>query len=157
MPQKTHLILNVYMEPNKETTNKRNKWGFDLEVIIPMLIEGKSYRAIAEHYGSPLATLHDYCNRNTSEDGIEANSPRARIAAALYTSADTYAEKAEQVLLDAENRASSEVHRANYLSCHYRWMASKRNPKVYANTGDVNVNTGTQIIKVGGKKDAENK
>lgn len=138
--------------PNKQT-DKKNKWGFDLDVIIPWLIEGKSYRTIAEHYGSPLATLHDFCNKTTSPDGIATNSPHSRVQAALQTSADSYADMAIQVLLDAENKPTSEVNRANYLSCRYAWMCSKRNPKIYANTPDVNINNTAKIIKVGGNKD----
>lgn len=135
--------------------SSRNKHNLDIERILPLLIEGWSFRKIAEFFNCPLSTLYDYCSKNSSTDGIDANSPRARIKDALMISADSYADKAEQVLLDAENKSSSEVHRANYLSCHYRWLSSKRNPHIYGNQENVEVNQTTRIVKVKSKSNSD--
>ncbi len=92
-----------------------------IDTIIEMLIEGDSYRVIANYLEVPLSTLHDYTSKSEHS---------ARVREALLYSASTFDDKAEQVLKDAESN-SVEVQRARELAQHYRWKASKRAPKQY--------------------------
>ena len=75
----------------------------------------------------PLSTFHNYSIRNEH---------RARVRDALEISAQTYEEKAEIVLLDAE-ASTYEIQRARELAHHYRWKASKRNPRKYGDKLDM--------------------
>ncbi len=95
--------------------------GNNIEDIIEMIIEGKTYREIAKKYDVSLGCLHDFLT-------IGEHSARAREA--LTTSANSYADKAEEVLKEAEP-TKEELMRARELASHYRWKASKRNGKVY--------------------------
>lgn len=131
--------------------NKNNKHNLDIDVLVALLAAGFSYRELANKFNCPATTIWDFCHRNTSPDGNPANSPRAKAADALVCSADMYAEMAEEVLKAAENKPSSEVHRASYLSSHYRWMASKRNPKMYGTSVDYDIHKTTKVIKVSTK------
>lgn len=124
---------------------KPNKHNLDIEVIIPMLIEGKTYRAIAEHLQVPLATLHDFCSRNDSQEGISSNIIRVRQA--LDMSAQSYADKAIDVLTNAEG-TFQEINRASHLAKVFLWMASKRSPKTFGNNSEVDITKTTKIIKV---------
>lgn len=89
-----------------------------------MLIDGKSYRDIAEHFGVSLGTVHNF----TSKD-----EHSARVREARMISASTFDDKAEEVLRDE----TLEFARARELASHYRWRASKRKPKEYGDKLDV--------------------
>jgi predicted RNA-binding protein with RPS1 domain len=89
--------------------------------ILGMLIEGDTFKTIAERYKVSLSTLHEYMNKPEYS---------ARTRNALEMSASSYADKAEQVLIDAE-KDRIEMQRARELAQHYRWKAGKRNPKKY--------------------------
>jgi len=89
--------------------------------ISEMLLEGKTFRYIANHLKCGLSTLHDFISRDEHS---------ARMRAALEISAESYADLAEQVLLLAE-KDKIEMTRARELAQHYRWKAGKRNPKKY--------------------------
>lgn len=98
-----------------------------LDDLIDDLIEGRTFRELSAMYGVQVSTIHEYLNK---PENIE------RYALALKTSSDSYAEKAENVLLDAKSKLV-EIQRARELAQHYRWMASKRNPKKYGDKLDV--------------------
>lgn len=100
----------------------------EIEEICHMIIDGKTYRQIAEYYGINLLRLHAYL----SED--KGRYTRAREA--LTISADTYADQAEQVLIDAA-KDGIEMQRARELSSFYKWKAAKRRPKDYGDKVDV--------------------
>lgn len=101
-----------------------------IDIIIDRIVEGKTFRKIAQEFEVSLTHLHRLL---TSEE----HSARARNALAL--SASEYAGKAEQVLKDAE-ADKIEIQRARELAHHYRWMAGKRNPKKYGEA---------QLLKLG--------
>lgn len=128
-----------------------NKHNLNIDVIIPMLLDGDSYRVIAAKLGVPLATLHDFCSRSTSEEGIDSNLVRVRQA--LDMSAQSYADKAEQTLLNAPSNMT-EVMRARELSKFYMWMASKRSPKSFGNFSEVDITKTSKIIKVKGSSNS---
>ena len=101
-----------------------------IDEIIELLIEGKSYRQIAEILKVKLTTLHDYTSK-------PEHSARAREA--LEYSATTFDDKAEEVLITAES-SPTEIQRARELAQHYRWRAAKRAPKKYGDKVDVTSN-----------------
>lgn len=96
--------------------------------LIEMILEGKTYREMASLLGVPLSTLYTQVNSNDEHS--------ARVREALQFSANTYADKAEDVLNDADS-TKEEIMRARELAQHYRWKASKRAPKLYGDKLDV--------------------
>lgn len=106
---------------------KRPKVVFDIDTVVSLILDGKTYRYIADCIKVPLSTLHD--NLSKSEHS-------ARVREALLISADSYADKAEEVLLHAESD-KNEIARAKELAQHYRWKSSKRNPQGYGDKIDV--------------------
>lgn len=101
-----------------------------IDTIINRIIEGKTYRQIAEEFQVALGTVHNVLT--STEHSARANQ-------ALALSASHYANQAEQVLKDAE-ADKIEIQRARELAHHYRWMAGKRNPKKYGEA---------QLLKLG--------
>jgi hypothetical protein len=85
---------------------------------------GESVNQVAVSIGVTRRSLWDW---------IDAEPTRsARVREALKNSAAEYDDKAEKVLLDLPRDATpAEVARARELAQHYRWRASKRNPKKY--------------------------
>lgn len=116
-----------------------------IDTIIEMIIQGDSYRIVANYLEVPLSTLHDYTSKSEHS---------ARVREALLYSASTFDDKAEQVLKDAASN-SVEVQRARELAQHYRWKASKRAPKQYGDKLDVTTlgeKISTTVIKWGDKE-----
>lgn len=109
--------------------NKQDKKPISIKKVIDLLIEGKSYRTIAELLKIPLSTLHYFTSMPEHS---------ARVREALEYSASTFADKAEQVLTSLVfNSSPISFQRARELAHHYRWKASKRNPKKYGDRIDV--------------------
>lgn len=101
----------------------------DIEIIYNDLIDGLSYRQIADKYKVKLSTLHDFVSKSEHS---------ARAKTALEISAQTYADKAEQILLDIEaNSTPIEMARARELSQYYKWKAAKRNPRGFSDKIDI--------------------
>lgn len=90
--------------------------------IVNDLIEGMTYRKIAEKYKVSLSTLHD---------AVARSEHFARAKMALELSAQTYEDQAEQILIDAP-LDKWELQKARELSQLYRWKARVRNPKKYS-------------------------
>lgn len=100
----------------------------EIDKIVDLILEGKTYRAIALELKMPLSSLYS---------GIQSNAEHsARVREALQFSANTFADKAEDVLSEADS-TKEEIMRAKELAQHYRWKASKRAPKVYGDKLDV--------------------
>lgn len=99
----------------------------DIDIIIDMIIDGDSFRTMASKLNVKLSTLHAFTS-------LPEHS--ARIRNALEISAQSYEEMAEQVLISAESD-KNEIARARELAQHYRWKASKRNPRRYGDKIDV--------------------
>ena len=103
-----------------------------IDEIVEDILEGKTFRYMAAKYDCALGTLHSYVNRDEHS---------ARVRNALEISASSYADKAEEVLQQAENDRG-ELMRARELAQHYRWKAGKRNPKKYGDrVQNLNINT----------------
>ena len=99
----------------------------DIDKIIEMIIAGDSFRVMAKKLKIPLSTLHDFTKKDEHS---------ARVRDALEISAQTYEEKAEEILKDAE-ASQYEMQRARELAQHYRWKASKRSPRRYGDKLDM--------------------
>jgi len=121
------------------------KIELNLDEIVEMILQGDSYKTIAQKLGINLSTLHKFTsNPNHS----------ARVREALIISASTFDDKAEQVLKDAKGNMI-EIQRARELAQHYRWKASKRAPKVYGDKLDLTTDgkeLPTTTIAWGGKE-----
>ena len=96
--------------------------SIDIDLLLDYIHEGKTYRQIADLFEVKLSTLADF---------VAKPEHSARVREALNASADTYADKAEQVLIEAEPN-KEEIMRAKELSQFYRWKAAKRSPNRYS-------------------------
>lgn len=101
------------------------------EQAITWLLEGRTYKSISEELNVPMASLH-----------AKLSSPEysARAREALIISADVFADKAEQVLIESNwdpNMGDFSLKKARELSQYYKWKASKRNPKNFGDKIDV--------------------
>ena len=108
------------------------------EDILSLLVDGMTFKSISEKYNVSLSTLHEYMNKSEFS---------ARTRNALEMSASSYADKAEQVLIDAKNDRI-EMQRARELAQHYRWKAGKRNPKKYGDRLETDNNHSGEITIV---------
>lgn len=106
-----------------------------IDELIDLIIDGKTYRQIANHFDVKLSTLADF---------VAKPEHSARVKNALKVSSDTYADKAEQVLIDAE-RDLIEMQRAKELSQYYKWKASKRSPSTYGDKIDVSADIDASV------------
>ncbi len=98
-----------------------------IDDIIECIIQGDTYAVMAKTFDVSLGLLHEFLTKGEHS---------ARVLAAMRQSAKSYADKAEQVLKDAE-ATREEIMRARELAQHYRWAASKRNPKEYGDKLDL--------------------
>ena len=98
-----------------------------IDEIVDLLIEGQQYREIAAKFDVTLSKLVRFLAKTENA---------ALVSEGLQFSADQYADKAEQVLKDAESD-SVEISRARELAQHYRWKASKRNPRRFGDKLDL--------------------
>lgn len=105
--------------------------------IEELIIEGKSFRAIASKLNLKLSTLSTW---------LSTSVHIARTKTALRLSADYYADMSIQVLKDAPSD-KVELMRAKELSSAYRWMARVRDVSKYGEKLDV-TSDGQQIVQV---------
>lgn len=99
----------------------------NIDAICEDIISGLSYRAIAAKYGTNYTAVFKF---------VSDENHSARVTHARLLSGDIYADKAEQVLIEADG-TMTEVTRAKELASHYRWKASKVNPKTFGDKVDV--------------------
>lgn len=112
----------------------------DIDGIVEMIIDGKTFRQIAKHYGVSLSTFDDYTKKTEHS---------ARVGEALMISAATYADKAEEVLQEITKDSNTiEMARARELAQHYRWKSAKRNPRMFGDKVDVTSNGQTVNIPI---------
>lgn len=102
-----------------------------VEWLCNQIIDGQSQTSIAQSVGVSLATLSNW---------IAADIERsARVREARIASSRAYDEKAEQALMDATD--PFELAKARELASHYRWKASKTNPKEYGERVEIDQKT----------------
>lgn len=106
---------------------KSTKTHLDIEVICDDILVGLSYEDIAAKYNITYGVLHRFLSHVDNS---------ARVIIARQQSADIFDTKAETALLKAKSTLT-EITRARELASHYRWKASKRNPKVFGDKVDV--------------------
>lgn len=103
------------MDPTHPLDAKGIDWLCD------KLSAGESQRAISAELGIGIATLGRWI---AADPERSARAREARIVAAR-----AFDEMAEQVLTDAEDAFG--LAKARELASHYRWKASKANPREY--------------------------
>ena len=109
-----------------------------IDVICDRITEGESQAKIARDIGINPSHLSRWLGQHS-----------ARAHEARHQSADASADRAESVLIDAEQN-SIEITRARELASHYRWMASKRRPAEYGDRiqQDINATVALSIDQV---------
>lgn len=100
----------------------------DIEKLLEQIVEGLTYRQMAEFHGVTLWELHKFLH-------LEQHSARAKDAMNLC--ADSYADMATETIKNCSKNNPVEVQIARELASHFRWMASKRRPKAYGDKVDV--------------------
>jgi hypothetical protein len=121
--------------------NSANKHNLNIDEICNLIVEGLSYRKIAEKLKCPLSTFHDFICKSV-------HSARAREA--LEYSAQTFDDQAEKVLIEAKS-TMTEIQRAKELAQHYRWKASKRNPKRFSDKVQNEVTGSLELKQITGQ------
>lgn len=113
----------------------------NIETVLDMIIDGRSYDDMAANFSISLRKLHYFMAESDAKDEKGELKPpdmqnSARVREALITSAHKFEQMAEDVLKDAEKgkrgwRGFIKLEQAKQLAQHYRWRASKRYPKGY--------------------------
>jgi DNA-binding transcriptional MocR family regulator len=114
-----------------------SKLAGKIEEICEMLINGDSYRQIADHYGVGLGTVTRYL----AQPEHSAYAREARRAAG-----QTAADKAREILTSREPKDMVELMWMREQASHYRWEASKKNPKDYGDKVEIEGNINTQRL-----------
>lgn len=105
------------------------KENLNIDEIVEMLLEGKSYREIAAEKKVAVSTLHNFTSKPEHS---------ARAKEALKYSAFLWDEKAEQAINDIPaNGSPAEIAKGRELKQLFQWRASKRNPKEYGDRVEV--------------------
>lgn len=108
-----------------------------LDEILDLFSNGDPFREVARKMEVSTRTLHIFLNKDGNKDAYHA---------IMQESSDSYASKAEEVLMGAP-ADKYELQRARDLAHHYRWMASKRNPKKYGDKIDIDHTSGGEKIE----------
>lgn len=119
---------------------------FGEDSVIDMISDGYSLTHIARKVGVARSALCAWINAESDRS--------ARVKIVRIEAADAYADRAEDVLLEADDTAIG-LQRARELAHHYRWVASKRNPAAFGDrikadvehSGSVDVNVSLQQAK----------
>lgn len=114
----------------------KSKLDGRLDEILDLFADGETFRAVAKKVGASTRTLNKFLTR---KDNVE------QYYAVLQESSDSYASMAEEALRNSP-ADKIEIQRARELAHHYRWMASKRNPKRYGDKLDVDAKVSGNIV-----------
>lgn len=106
-----------------------------LDEILDMFRDGSTYRAVCASFDVSSRTMSKFLSLPENVDQYRT---------VLQESADAYVDKAEEALLNAP-ADKIELYRARELSQHYRWLASKRNPKRFGDRIEVDQKTEATI------------
>jgi hypothetical protein len=102
-----------------------------VDSICDRICAGESQTSIAESAGVGIATLSRW---------IAADPERsARVREARIAASRSFDEKAERVLQEAAD--PFELAKARELASHYRWKASKSNPREYGDKVEIEQRT----------------
>ena len=107
----------------------------DFNKIIDMILDGESYRSIADKLKVNLSTLYYFINKPERS---------ARTHEAVELSAIRCDEQAYEILLKADK---DDIMRARELAQHLRWKAKVRSPKKYGDKQTVE-HKGTAPISI---------
>lgn len=114
----------------------KNKLDGRLDEILDLFADGETFRGVAKKVGVSTRTLNKFLTRKENVDQYHA---------VLQESSDSYASMAEEVLRSSPSD-KIEIQRARELAHHFRWMASKRNPKRYGDKLDVDTKVSGNIV-----------
>lgn len=114
----------------------KSKLDGRLDEILDLFADGETFRAVAKKVGASTRTLNKFLTR---KDNVE------QYYAVLQESSDSYASMAEEALRNSP-ADKIEIQRARELAHHYRWMASKRNPKRYGDKLDIESKVSGNIV-----------
>lgn len=114
----------------------KSKLDGRLDEILDLFADGETFRAVAKKVGVSTRTLNKFLTR---KDNVE------QYYAVLQESSDSYASMAEEALRNSP-ADKIEIQRARELAHHYRWMASKRNPKRYGDKLDIESKVSGNIV-----------
>ena len=120
----------------KHIARMKSKLDGRLDEILDLFADGETFRAVAKNVGVSTRTLNKFLTR---KDNVE------QYYAVLQESSDSYASMAEEALRNSP-ADKIEIQRARELAHHYRWMASKRNPKRYGDKLDVDAKVSGNIV-----------
>lgn len=102
-----------------------------IDALCERITAGESQTAVASSLGVGIASLITW---------IAADFERsARMKEARAAAAGSYADKAEAVLAEATD--PFELAKARELASHYRWRASKSNPREYGDKLEIDQTT----------------
>ena len=112
---------------------KQTSIGKITDDVWELLIEGKTYRYIAEHFGVKLSTLADF---------LAKPEHSARRRECLIISADIFADLAEEAFKSISDEAQNgEIMRQRELGQFYKWKSAKRNPRIYSDKAELDPDT----------------
>lgn len=98
-----------------------------LDEILDLFADGDAFRVVAKKMKVSTRTLNKF---------LSLPENHAHYKGVLQESSDSYASMAEEVLMNSPSD-KIEIQRARELAQHYRWMASKRNPRKYGERLDL--------------------
>jgi len=105
------------------------------EDIYELILQGITYREIAERFDTTLMVLFNYLYTDPKH--------YTRTKQCLEYSAHLLVEQAEQVLLQAKDNPSL-LYVAGLFAHHYRWKASLLNKRAYNNSEKANEMSGVK-------------
>jgi len=102
---------------------KPTKIGLITDEVFDFIIEGQTYRWIADYFKVKLSTLADYLSKPERS---------ARVQICLIISGDTCADNAQRAYeAISDNAQNGEIARQRELGQYWKWKAAKRAPKKY--------------------------
>lgn len=110
------------------------------ERLFEGLVLGETYAKMSKTYNADVNTIYSWFHK---KENIE------RYQAALSERAEFYAEKAEEFILNAPSD-KVELMRARELAHHWRWRASKSNPKRYGDSSKIELAGKLEVKQITG-------
>ena len=111
----------------------------DIDEVIELIISGMSFRKICDKFNMKLSTFADW--RARPEHTVRINE-------ALQLSADNLADKALDALLNISRESNMvQMNQARELAFQYRWLAARKNPKIYSEKQQIDMTQTVRTIK----------
>lgn len=125
------------VESNLKRLTQAEILDLNADEVIDMIRQAKNYEEIQERFGVHEKYVSQFISKSE-------HSARAREA--QRESAETISRKAELSLLQIQaDDTQASVTRQRELASHYRWLAAKKNPKVFGDASAEKESNNTQI------------